>query len=550
MNFFNKLKLYISAHKFWSTALLIAIIGIAFWGYSNATSTTGVTRYVLSPVTKGTIVSSVADSGQVSALNQINITPTVSGALTEVNVKPGDAVRAGETLFNIDDTTAQKSVRDAQITLQNANLALQKLQLQNSDASLNTALTQAYNSGFSGTTTAISDLNSTLNGLESVLLTKQDLSDSVVRAKGATAQNYEQTALTAYYAAKTAFQKNNADFAMLSNTPGKADVKNIIQETYDTTNLLSIALKDSADFVSYMQQDSTNASSFASYQTTLAGYSTTINGDLTSLLSAQTNIQNSETAFPTDNLNTQSAQITVQQAQNTLSDAEQNLSYYHITAPFDGVMASVPVIKGQNVGSGTTLGTIITSKDLAVVSLNEIDVAKISLGEKATLTFNAIPNLTIAGQVVEIDSTGTVSQGVVNYNVQISFDTTSNEGVKPGMSVNAAIITAVAQNVLEVPSSAIKTQGGVSYVQMFNTALPAPAAGVQGSVSPTPPRNQPVVTGVTDGTSTEITSGLKEGDEIVTKTITSTTKTTATTTAPSILGGGGGGRGGGGVRIP
>ncbi len=550
MNFFNKLKLYISAHKFWSTALLIAIIGIAFWGYSNATSTTGVTRYVLSPVTKGTIVSSVADSGQVSALNQINITPTVSGALTEVNVKPGDAVRAGETLFNIDDTTAQKSVRDAQITLQNANLALQKLQLQNSDASLNTALTQAYNSGFSGTTTAISDLNSTLNGLESVLLTKQDLSDSVVRAKGATAQNYEQTALTAYYAAKTAFQKNNADFAMLSNTPGKADVKNIIQETYDTTNLLSIALKDSADFVSYMQQDSTNASSFASYQTTLAGYSTTINGDLTSLLSAQTNIQNSETAFPTDNLNTQSAQITVQQAQNTLSDAEQNLSYYHITAPFDGVMASVPVIKGQNVGSGTTLGTIITSKDLAVVSLNEIDVAKISLGEKATLTFNAIPNLTIAGQVVEIDSTGTVSQGVVNYNVQISFDTTSNEGVKPGMSVNAAIITAVAQNVLEVPSSAIKTQGGVSYVQMFNTALPAPAAGVQGSVSTVPPRNQTVVTGVTDGTSTEITSGLKEGDEIVTKTITSTTKTTATTTAPSILGGGGGGRGGGGVRIP
>jgi hypothetical protein len=199
------------------------------------------------------------------------------------------------------------------------------------------------------------------------------------------------------------------------------------------------------------------------------------------------------------------------------------------------------------------LATIITTKELAVVSLSEVDVAKISLGEKATLTFDAIPNLTIAGQVVEIDSVGTVSSGVVNYNVQISFDTTSDQGVKPGMSVNAAIITNVAQDVLEVPSGAVKTSGGVSYVQTFATALPAPAAGVQGSVSITPPKKQIVEIGVTDGTSTEIISGLKEGDEVVTKTITSATTTSTTSAAPSILGSSSSGRGGGvggGVRIP
>jgi RND family efflux transporter MFP subunit len=270
---------------------------------------------------------------------------------------------------------------------------------------------------------------------------------------------------------------------------------------------------------------------------------------LQNLLSIETEIQSSKDSFTSSDLNTQSAQIAIKQAQNSLTDAEQNLSYYHIQAPFAGVIASVPVIKGSTVGSGTTLAAIITTKEIAVVSLNEVDVAKIALGEKATLTFDAIPNLTIAGQVVEIDSVGTVSQGVVNYNVQISFDATNNDGVKPGMSVNAAIITKVAQNVLMVPNSAVKTQNGASYVQMFDTALPTPLPGVQGSPSSVPPRNQPVEIGLSNSTSTEITSGLNEGDLVVTKTITSST--TATATAPSILGTGGSTRGvgGGGLRI-
>ena len=152
--------------------------------------------------------------------------------------------------------------------------------------------------------------------------------------------------------------------------------------------------------------------------------------------------------------------------------------------------------------------------------------------------------------MAEIDSVGTISQGVVNYNVQISFDAGSSDGVKPGMSVNAAIITSVAQDVLEVPNSAIKTQGGASFVQMFDTPPPAPTDGLPGFISVTPPRNQPVTVGISDGTSTEIISGLNSGDEIVTKTITSTAKTTTAAAAPSILGGAGGAtRGGGALRI-
>ena len=99
---------------------------------------------------------------------------------------------------------------------------------------------------------------------------------------------------------------------------------------------------------------------------------------------------------------------------------------------------------------------------------------------------------------------------------------------------------------MTVPNGAVKTQAGASYVQMFDTILPPPVTGVQGSVSLVLPRNQTVEIGISDATSTEILSGLKEGDEVITKTITSTTKTT--TAAPSILGTPGGG-GAGRIRI-
>src|SRR5665213_1862688 len=101
-------------------------------------------------------------------------------------------------------------------------------------------------------------------------------------------------------------------------------------------------------------------------------------------------------------------------------------------------------------------------------TLNEVDAAKVNVGDKATLTFDAFPNLSLAGTVVELDPVGTVSQGVVNYNVQIGFtqpaDTSSTEMVKPGMSVTADIVTQVHQNVAAVPNAAVHTLNGASYV--------------------------------------------------------------------------------------
>jgi multidrug efflux pump subunit AcrA (membrane-fusion protein) len=191
---------------------------------------------------------------------------------------------------------------------------------------------------------------------------------------------------------------------------------------------------------------------------------------------------------------------------------------------------------------------------VATLSLNEVDVSKVRVGDKATLTFDAINGLNLAGTVSIVNPVGTVTSGVVNYAVTVSLDT-QDPRVKSGMTLTAAIQAAVAQNVLEVPSGAVKTNNGNSYV-LTVPADTAASSNNTGSTLTIPPMQTPVQIGITDGAYTEIISGLNEGDKIVIKTITLSAATIAAKTAPSapsLLGGGGGNRsftggGGGGGR--
>jgi len=539
-NFFLKIKTYAFAHKIISVIILVTILLVAYWGYSQFTSTTGETQYITTIVQKGTIISSITASGQIESSNQISLTAKVSGTITYVGVKAGDKVTKGKTLFSIDNSGAEKTIRDAKISLQSANLSLQKLQIQNSSDNVNASLTKAYSDGFNAVSTTFLDLPSTLNGIQN-LLAQGNLSDNAARNSGKTATDYRDTAETAYYTAQTAYNKNKNDFNVLDYNSKQSDIDALISETYDTTQLLSNAIKDFNDYVNYLVENTGRPSDFTSAQSTLSGYTNTINGHSSALLAAEANIQSYKDSIPSNNIDMQNALITVTQKQNALADAEQALADYYVSAPFDGIVASVTAKVGDT-ASGT-LGSIITNQEIAILSMNEVDVAKIKLGEKATVTFDAITDLSMTGTVAEIDTIGTVSSGVVTYTVKIAFDT-ENDLVKPGMSVSASIITDSKTDTLIVPSSAVKTQGSVKYVLMFTIPLPAPATGSQGTLSKIAPNQVTVETGISDDTNTEILSGLKEGNQIVSRTITSTTKTSTTSTRSStstrsLLGGGG-----------
>lgn len=214
-----------------------------------------------------------------------------------------------------------------------------------------------------------------------------------------------------------------------------------------------------------------------------------------------------------------------------------------VTSPIDGTVNEVNIKNGDDLSklsSGSSRSVPIIIGDLgtmkAQVSVNEVDISNVSIGQKVTMTFSAIDGLTATGKVENMDSLGTLSSGVVTYNVTIGFDTLDSR-IKPQMSVSANIITDTKQDVVMVPSGAVKTQNGNSYVEVLNSG--------------TTPSKVSVKTGISNDTDTEIISGLNAGDKVVTQTIAGTATASGSSSSASTksgtsslhipgLGGGGG----------
>lgn len=236
----------------------------------------------------------------------------------------------------------------------------------------------------------------------------------------------------------------------------------------------------------------------------------------------------------------------VAQAQDSYRLTVDNLTEATIRAPIDGLVAKIYQKVGDVAGPSTAIITLITNKQMAAVSLNEVDAVKVKAGQKATMTFSAVDGLEITGEVADIDALGTVTSGVVNYNVNVIFDAQDSR-IKPGMSVSAVIVTAQKIDVLSVPSSAVKTDNsGASYVQILNDAS---AIATDGSVtSSAGPVQKTVITGLVNDANTEIVSGLNAGDSYVSRTIVGTAAAASSQQSGLSLFGGGGNRGGGATR--
>jgi len=225
--------------------------------------------------------------------------------------------------------------------------------------------------------------------------------------------------------------------------------------------------------------------------------------------------------------------------------AREEASKRKVTSPIDGTVTALKVKVGDTLGASgvskdiadsskasTSLITIHNLEKLqASITLNEVDVAKVKVGQKATLTFDALPDLTLTGKVVEIETVGTVSQGIVSYGVKIALDSV-DERIKPGMSVTAEIIVEAKPDVLTLPNSAIKSEGDLRYVQLIEAPEEIKKTLKIGSSIALPKevkiKSQPVEVGISNDEKTEILSGVSEGDIIISSRITQQTQTSQT----------------------
>jgi RND family efflux transporter MFP subunit len=379
-------------------------------------------------------------------------------------------------------------------------------------------------------------------------------------------QSFANSAKTDYKTARSLYDAALLAYKAAARTSSPATLEGLITQSITSTTALAQAAQSEINFLSEVNDLATSngqklPTGLTTMQTNARNYLSTLNSDLNTLLAEQKTIQNDKQAITNDqqtialdNVGNSSdgsnpislqisAQSIAQQKQAIVTD-QQNLADYTIVAPFAGTISAVSAQVGSN-ASGA-VATIIANQNLVDLSVNEVDAAKIAVGQKATLTFDAISGLSLTGTVAEVDPAGTVSQGVVTYGVKISLDTQDSR-VKTGMSVNAKIQTAVAQQALVVPSAAIKTTNGISYVQVFDPPLSTTTAGTtasQGVVSTIAPKSVQVTTGISDTTNTQILSGLTAGEQIVVRTTTGSATTVKTTAATATSRGGGGGFGG------
>ncbi len=584
-------------------ALVVIVIG-GYFGYSKLFSADGVVRYASAQVQKGTLIVSLSGSGQVSATNQLDVKPKASGEITAVYVKAGQAVGTGAILAAIDSRDAERAVRDAETALETAKLELDKalepldeLTLLQAETSLTQAknskqkaednIKKAYEDGLNTVSDAFLKLPGVMTGLDNVFFDEGDFEsyqwnidwylNQVSLDNRDKATRYRDDVTVAYNKARTAYTKNFDDYKAASRTSDAQTIESLITETYETTKLIAEAVKVGNNYIDFVQDDMerydrTIPSLLSTHQSNIDSYTGTTNSNLLSLLSIQTSLKDSRAAIVDadttikerelslaqtkegpDDLDIRAKKITIQQKEDALTTAKQALADHYVRAPFAGVIAKVSAKKGDSASAGTAIVTLVTKQKIAEVSLNEVDVAQIKVGQKATLTFDAIPDLTISGQVAEIDAVGTVSQGVVTYNIKIGFDT-QDERVKTAMSASAAIVTEAKTDVLLVPNSAVKSQGGVSYVEVPDKSdISIATANVSGAVFNNPTRQQQIEIGTANDEFTEILSGLNEGDLVVTRTIQPTAATQTQTQSgglsiPGLNAGGGGARTGGGFQ--
>ena len=238
----------------------------------------------------------------------------------------------------------------------------------------------------------------------------------------------------------------------------------------------------------------------------------------------------SDTDYEQSLYNYQKAKSSYESSQASLAKAERNLSYATITSPIDGVVISRDVEAGQTVASGFETPTLFTiAADLTqmqvVADVDEADIGGVEEGQRATFTVDAYPNDVFEGVVTQIrlgDATSSSSSStsssstVVTYEVVISAHNPDLK-LKPRLTANVTIYTLDRKDVLCVPARALRFNPEKPLIGENDLVKDCEGEHKLWTREGNTFTAHPVETGISNGVSTEITSGISEGTVVVTE---------------------------------
>lgn len=360
------------------------------------------------PYARETLTSTISGAGTIRPRQSAMLYWQTSGFIGEVEHEVGQEVTANSILYRLDDTRLPAEMLQAQLNLLNAQTGLQNLE---SDTDLQRVTLQNN----------LTNANNSLTTLEQNLLALTDRECT----------DWRLTNLqTAYDDALESYREWSTQARWLQVQAARVDL--------DYCDPVVIA----SETESLNSQINLQKQNIATWQTELEKIASGPNPETKEKLELQ------------------------------LALAEKQLEGQTIKAPFDGTVTSLTHKSGDMVSAGSATAQIADLSELFVdVPISEVDIPLIKVGQEAELVFDAFFDQTFKGTVVEVATIGVNTAGIVNYNVTIQLDST-NEGIRPGMTVGVNILVEEKPNTYTVPAESIVSRNGDYFVYVLRNGKP------------------------------------------------------------------------------
>lgn len=503
--------------------IIILIAGIAI-AYSSATS--GKDTEIITVEASG-FTQEVAVTGKVVSAQDVSLGFETSGRIARVNVKVGDQVNQGQVLAYVSngDASALVSQRQAIVESEQARLA----ELERGSRPEDIALAKA-------------DVDS---ATISISQAKQNLIDQIKDAY-TKADDAIRTRIDQLYTSPTSanptvipFDTTNVGYSFKYQVEDErlrmgetmknwnASIQTLTTTTYTADKLtearnnlaqLRAFLNDISVVVTNLQPSSSvTQTTIDKYRTDIATARTNISQATSNLTTAQQSLESSQASLnrSQEQLNLKKAGSTQEQidaqraqvksAQAQLQSAQASYSKTLITAPFTGVVTKVDTKAGEIASPNTPVISLISAAKYEMESyISETDIAKLKVGQTATVTLDAYGKETVFDALVtEVDPAETVLDGVSTYKTKIQF-VNNDERIKSGMTANITITTDKREGVIVIPQQALSLKNGEKVVTVRTDKGDETRSVKTGSIN-------------TEG-DIEVISGLQAGEQIVVKT--------------------------------
>lgn len=461
-------------------AVLVLAISLSVFGINKirtAKKTASNQATGTSIVMQGSVVHSITGSGTVEPIEQRAIVPLVNGKIIEAPFQEGDEVIENDVLYRFEMTAAENAIKTAQNNVEKARTTL-------SNRSNNITKVQENINALTIKATASGKVS------ELALNVGEEVSGKVC-----TITNYkEQTATIPFVSSQINSIKvgDSATVAVdkyMINATGKVVRKYSAPETLSSGGVAyNVEIRLSGDDIIEENINVTATVHTASGDVNSASYGSvkyadpvTVNAEQRGKVS-KVNVKNGDwvdkgeiiavlkNSDLTDELKTARQNLT--DAQMSLSEAESNLEDrveaaqdYILTSPINGTILTKDYTVGDTVG-GQNATTMMVVADMSkmkfTISVDELDISKIELGQSVQVTADALENQRLEGKITSVSKLGSASNGVTTYPIEVTIDNPGD--LMPGMNVSAQIIVERADNCLYLPVSAVEYFGGKYYV--------------------------------------------------------------------------------------